>query len=146
MEVQVATLCDSAIENNGKLYVWGTFDTICAERVPVVHPQCAFAMRICFQPGDEGEHDLVIRFIDDDGKAKFELPPAKLKVKLPSDAYFLTRNQVLNINRLPFEKAGQYSLDVLVDGEMLTRIPLRVMLVDKKRGQQQQQPPEEPEL
>ena len=133
MEIQVATLCDSAIENNGKLYVWGTFDTICAERVPIMHPQCAFAMRICFQAGDEGEHELVIRFIDEDGKARFELPPARIRVELPRDAYFLTRNQVLNIKGLPFERTGQYSLDVLIDGEMLTRIPLRVMLVGKQR-------------
>lgn len=132
MEVQVATLCDSAIEKDGKLYVWGTFDTICADRVPIMHPQCAFAMRICFQPGDEGDHQLVIRFIDDDGKPKFELPPARLHVELPKDGYFLTRNQVLNIKGLPFERVGQYSLDVLVDGEMLARIPLRVVLVEKR--------------
>ncbi len=133
MEVQVATLCDSALEKDGKLYVWGTFDTICTDRVPIVHPACAFAMRICFQPGDEGEHELVIRFIDDDGKAKFQLPPAKIRVELPKDAYFLTRNQVINIKGLPFDRAGQFSLDVLADGEMLARIPLRVMVVDKKR-------------
>lgn len=143
MEVQVATLCDSALENNGKLFVWGTFDTICAQSMPVAHPQCAFAMRICFKPGDEGEHQFVIRMIDDDGKAKFELKSKPLQIKFPPDAYFLTRNLVINIQGLRFDRIGQYSLDIVADDEMLSRIPLRVMLVKGGPGQPpQQQPPE----
>jgi len=133
MDVQVATLCDSASDYNNKLCILGTFDTICASAVPVTHPHCALALRICFKPGDEGEHELVIRLIDDDGKAKFELPPSKITITLPPDAYFLTRNLVINMQRLRFEKTGQFSLDIAVDGEMLTRIPLRVMLVERGR-------------
>ena len=53
MEVQVATLCDSAHDYNHKLCIMGTFDTICSTHLPVVHPQCAIALRICFKPGDE---------------------------------------------------------------------------------------------
>ncbi len=132
MEVQVATLCDSANDYNGKLCVLGTFDTICAQSIPLKHPHCAFALRICFKPGDEGEHEFVIRLIDDDGKPKFELPPSRITVTLPPEAYFLTRNLVVNIQGLAFDRAGQFSLDVVADGEMLTRIPLRVMLVERK--------------
>ena len=139
MEVQVATLCDSAHDYNGKLCVLGTFDTICATSVPVAHPQCAIALRICFKPGDEGDHDFAINFIDDDGKPK--MPPLKSRVgvRLPPDAYFLTRNLVINIQQLRFDSVGQFSIDVTSDGEMLSRIPLRVMLVDKKP------PPEGPQ-
>ena len=143
MQFQVATLCDAAHEKDGKLYVWGTFDTICAEPPTagsrIVHPQCAFAMRICFQPGDEGDHELVIRLIDDDGKPRFELPPARIRVELPAETYSLTRNQVIGIRGLPFERFGQYSLDIIVDGEMHTRIPLRVMKVQKKQGRKPDQ-------
>ena len=133
MEVQVATLCDSAHDYNHKLCIIGTFDTICSTRLPVVHPQCAIALRICFKPGDEGEHDIAINFIDDDGKPKMPPLRSRIGIKLPAEAYVLTRNLVINIQQLRFDSVGQFSIDVSADGEMLTRIPLRVMLVDKDK-------------
>ena len=134
MEVQVATLCDSAHDYNHKLCIMGTFDTICSTHLPVVHPECAIALRICFKPGDEGDHEISINFIDDDGKPKMPSIQSRINVQLPPDAYFLTRNLVINIQRLQFDDVGQFSIDVSADGEMLTRIPLRVMLVDKKQS------------
>jgi len=133
MEVQVATLCDSAHDYNHKLCIIGTFDTICSTRLPVIHPQCAIALRICFKPGDEGEHDIAINFIDDDGKPKMPPLRSRIGIKLPADAYFLTRNLVINIQQLRFDSVGQFSIDVSADGEMLTRIPLRVMLVENEK-------------
>ena len=51
-----------------------------------------------------------------------------LDIKLPNNAYFLTRNLILNFQRLSFKNVGQFSIDVVVDDEMLARIPLRVLL------------------
>ena len=36
------------------------------------------------------------------------------------------------LDRLKLDEAGQYSIDVSVDGEILTRVPLRVMLVEER--------------
>ncbi|MEM8953463.1 MAG: hypothetical protein AAGD22_04850 [Verrucomicrobiota bacterium] len=131
MDIQVAALCDSASDYGGKLCVLGTFDTICAAKVPVVHPQCAIALRICVRPEDEGECQFQIAFIDMDGK--HVMPPfqAKLEVKVPSDAMWVTRNLVMNIQRLKFKEAGHFSIDIMGNGKMLERIPLRVMLMDE---------------
>jgi hypothetical protein len=133
MEIQVATLCDSAMDYNGKLCVLGTFDTICSRGTPVVHPQCALALRICFRPGDEGTRRLAIRFIDADGKQLMPPIGTQIQVKLPDDGYFVTRNIVLNLQRLKFEEVGHFSIDISADGEMLTRVPLRVMLLQPER-------------
>ncbi len=135
MDIQVATLCDSASDYNGKLCVLGTFDTICSRALPVVHPHCSLALRICFMPGDEGHHRFSIRFIDDDGKAVMPPFEPSIDVRLPNDAYFVTRNVVLNLQRLKFDRIGQFSIDVSVDGEMLTRVPLRVMLIEQQKQQ-----------
>ena len=132
MDIQVATLCDSAADYNGKLCVLGTFDTICSRGTPIVHPQCALALRVCFRPGDEGQHELTIRFIDADGKTLIGPLRTKIEVKLPTDGYFITRNIVINLQRLKFEDVGQYSIDVSADDEMLTRIPLRVLRMEAK--------------
>ncbi len=134
MEIQVATLCDSAMDYNGKLCVLGAFDTICSRTKPVVHPHCSLALRICFMPGDEGDHELVIKFIDADGKPIVRPIESKVHVNLPQDGYFASRNIVLGLQRLAFKEVGLYSIDVLVDGEILTRIPLRVVLIDPAKA------------
>ena len=131
MEIQVATLCDSASDYNGKLCVLGTFDTICSSGVPIIHPHCSLALRICFKPGDEGEHTVTVRFINDDGKPIMKQFEENISVKLPTNAYFLTRNLILNFQRLTFASPGQFSIDVSVDGEMLARIPLRVLILKR---------------
>ena len=132
MEIQVATLCDSAMDSNGKLCVLGTFDTICSRGTPVVHPQCALALRICFRPGDEGARKLSIRFIDADGKQLMPPLNTQIQVKMPDDGYFVTRNIVLNLQRLKFEEVGNFSIDITADETMLTRVPLRVMLLENE--------------
>ena len=48
MDIQIATLCDHAADYNGKLVITGTFDTLAARALPVVHPSCALALRFCF--------------------------------------------------------------------------------------------------
>ena len=65
MDIQIATLCDFASDYNGKLVISGTFDTLAARAVPVVHPSCALAMRFCFTPEDVGRHKLSINIINE---------------------------------------------------------------------------------
>ncbi|MEM0897168.1 MAG: hypothetical protein AAGJ79_09800 [Verrucomicrobiota bacterium] len=137
MDVQVATLCDSASDYNGKMCILGTFDTICSKQVPVVHPHCALALRVCFQPGDEGKHQFTIQFIDADGQAVMpQLQSDIVDISLPQDAYFLTRNIVINMQRLKFDRVGLFSIDVSVDDRILARVPLRVMLLPEQSGNQ----------
>ena len=111
----------------------GCFDTICAGQMPVVHPQCSLALRICFRPEDEGEHLFRVSFIDDDGNAVMPPFEPKIHVGFPAESYFITRNLVLNIQRLQFKAPGQYSIDVQAGDTMITRIPLRVILNDQPR-------------
>lgn len=134
MEVLVATLCDAANDYNGKLCLMGCFDTICAQQLPVVHPQCSLALRICFRSDDEGHHQFQIAFIDDDGKPVMPPFEPKIEVAFPGDSFFVTRNLVLNIQRLQFQNPGQYSIDIQANGNMITRIPLRVLKVEPKEG------------
>lgn len=137
MDIQIATLCDFAIDYNGKMVISGTFDALAAKALPVVHPQCALAMRICLLPEDTGEHKLVINIIDEDGAP---IDPQKMPIKadmpvqVPDEVPFLTRNLVLNFQGLRFQKAGIYSVDVTVDDELVVRLPLRIVQVQGQPG------------
>jgi hypothetical protein len=126
MNIQVAVLCDAATEDNGKLNLLGSFDTIFAPQLPAVHPQCAVALRVTFMSGDEGEHKLKLNFVNADGHAI--MPPIEIPVSvvLPDDVHFLTRNFIVNIQQLKFAEEGLYSVDVRLDEVSQAGVPLSV--------------------
>jgi hypothetical protein len=132
MDIQIATLCDFAADYNGKLVISGTFDTLAARAVPVVHPACALAMRFCFTPEDAGRHKLSINIINEDGESldpnNMPIEP-EFEVALPKNVPFLTRNIVMNLQGLRFPESGIYSIDIGCDGEILVRLPLRIVQV-----------------
>lgn len=133
MDIQIATLCDFAADYNGKLVISGTFDALAARALPVVHPQCALAMRFCFMPDDEGRHKMSITVINEDGEAldpkNMPIEP-EFEVRLPDNIPFLTRNVVMNLQGLRFPAAGIYSVDIGCDGELIQRLPLRIIQVN----------------
>lgn len=129
MNIQVAVLCDAATDDNGKLNLLGAFDTIYAPQLPAVHPQCAVALRVTFMSGDEGARALKLNFVNADGRTI--MPPIEIPiaVSLPDEAFFLTRNFIINIQQLKFAEAGLYSVDVRLDDKTQAGIPLSVKLV-----------------
>jgi hypothetical protein len=127
MNIQVAVLCDAATDDNGKLNLLGAFDTIYTQQLPATHPQCSIALRITFFNGDEGKHDLRFNFVDADGHSIMpNLPPIPIEVVLPDDIHFGTRNFIVNIQQLKFERPGLYSIDLSVDNHPQASIPLLV--------------------
>ncbi|MBG87255.1 MAG: hypothetical protein CMO80_10190 [Verrucomicrobiales bacterium] len=142
MEVQIASLCDSAADyGGGKLSFLGAFDTILVREFPAVHSHCSVALRIIFRDTDEGEHDLQLAMIDEDGRNQLpDLPPARINVKLGEQMFFSSNNFVFNLQGLQFPAAGQYSIDITMDQKIIARIPLQVLQV--QAGQMPgQQPP-----
>ena len=132
MDIQIATLCDFAADYNGKMVISGTFDALAAKAIPVVHPHCALAMRICLLPEDTGNHTMTINIIDEDGNSidKDKMPiKAEMPVQVPDEVPFLTRNLVLNFQGLRFPNAEVYSVDIALDGELVMRLPLRIVQV-----------------
>jgi hypothetical protein len=126
MTFQVAVLCDAATDDNGKLNLLGAFDTIYTQQLPAVHPQCSIAMRVTHGPEDEGDHQVRLNFVDADGGAV--MPPIEIPVQttLPLESHFGTRNFIVNIQQLKFDEPGMFSIDIAVDGESRTSIPLLV--------------------
>ena len=128
MNIQVAVLCDAATDDNGKLNLLGSFDTIYAPQMPAVHPQCAVALRVTFMPGDEGTRKLTLNFINADGRSIMQGIELPVPVTLPDDAHFLTRNFIINIQQLKFDQPGQYAIDVAIDNRHEISIPLLVKM------------------
>ena len=129
MDIQVAVLCDAATDSAGKLNVLGTFDTINASQMPAVHPQCSIALRFVFNKSEEGNHELVLNFVNEDSKPVMGEIRLPVEVVVPDDSFFISRNFIVNIQRLALETAGFYSFNLVLDGELRGSIPLLVKKV-----------------
>jgi hypothetical protein len=135
MQLLLATLCDSAADYQGKLCVLGAFDTLCAPSFPVVHPQCSLAVRLLFDPVDRGRRELAIRLHDEERNEVMPTFTPVMDVTFPQGQIpFVTRNLVLNLQRLRFEKPGVYRFDISLDGAALVSVPLRVTRIEEMRG------------
>jgi hypothetical protein len=132
MNIQVAVLCDAATEDNGKLNLLGSFDTIYAPQLPAVHPQCSVALRVTFLSGDEGARQFRLNFVNADGRAIMPAIDIPVAVALPDDVHFITRNFIVNIQQLKFAEAGLYSVDVRLDDKSQASIPLSIKLVEQR--------------
>ncbi len=126
MKVEMFVLCDAATDYVGKLNVLGTFDSIHARQVPAVHPLCAVAMRLRFERIERGPHKIRVNMIDADGNLIIPPLDAGLQVNLPEGASSCAINMVLNLQSLKFDKFGEYSVDLLIDGQPAAALPLFV--------------------
>ena len=133
MDIQVAVLCDGANDANGKLNILGAFDTIYASQLPAIHPQACIALRMTLSKVEEGSHKLTLNFVDEDGKLVMPSVPIQMDVSVPDDTIFISRNLIINIQALKFEKAGLYSIDIAMDGRQSGSIPLLVKHMPKKQ-------------
>jgi hypothetical protein len=126
MHIEVFSLCDAATADAGKLSMLGAFDAIWTAKTPVVHPQCAIALRIRFDRIERGEHKIAVNFVDIDGKHL--LPPANglIKIDFADIQSSGSSNLILNIQGLKLEKYGEHSIDLAVDGNLKARLPLFV--------------------
>jgi hypothetical protein len=131
MDIEIFTLCDAATESAGKLNILGSFDRIIARQLPTVHPHCAIALRIRFDRIEEGEHRVRINLVNDDGKAVFPGLDGNIKVKLPPDGQSICANMILNLNGLKFEKTGQHSIDLAIDGRHEKSLPVYLVLLEQ---------------
>ena len=124
MFVEIFSLCDAATSEAGKLNILGAFDTIWARGFPIAYPHCAIAMRLRFSSLEKGEHQVDVRFIDEDGKNV--LPPAggKLQIDTPDGHRSTSANLILNIQSLNLVKPGECSVELSIDGQLAVSLPL----------------------
>ncbi|RME09179.1 MAG: hypothetical protein D6802_12715 [Ardenticatenia bacterium] len=132
MQVEVFTLCDAATDTFGKLNILGAFDTITAHKVPVVHRQCAIALRLRFRRVEGSLHRLALAFVDEDGQNV--LPPLNTQITVPFGEHDLTRavNFILNLQNLTLQSFGEYAIELAVDGRLEASLPLYVRPATQK--------------
>ena len=95
MKMLIATICDAAADNQGKLGILGTFDTINARGMPVVIPLCSIALRFMFSKVEEGSHKIRISIIDEDGKPIIKSIEGGMTVKSVSEEIMVKKGETI---------------------------------------------------
>jgi hypothetical protein len=126
MNIEAFLLCDAATEQQGKLNVLGAFDNIGSKNVPAIHPACAVVARIRFEKIEEGSHPIRINIIDEDGKQIGPNLQGNINVNIGDDVDSSVANIILNIQRIKFEKYGQYRIDIAIDNQIKGSLPFHV--------------------
>lgn len=120
-------LCDDVRrEDNGKFILIGLFETIGSATFPVRHP-CLYVIN-CWCSG-MGAFNQRTRILTPDGskliedqETKFELPSIKSKHRI-----------VARYNNIHFQDPGEYTVEVLLNGDLKVRYPLLVERVSPKK-------------
>lgn len=126
MEIEIFTICDAATENYGKLNILGSFDTLMAKAFPVVHPQCAIALRIRFRRIEQGQHRILIHLVDEDGSMVLPAMDGNINVTVPPAEPSAVANLILQLQGMKLEKAGEYAINLAIDGRQVADLPLFV--------------------
>jgi len=124
MEIEIFTLADFAQDNNSKLTIVGTFDSIQAKQFPVNHAACAIACRLRFGARETGEHAFRLRLIDAGGKEIIQAIEGNINIGVPANGQFSSINIVVNFNQLKFDNPGRYSFELYIDGDWKSGLPL----------------------
>ena|ERR1700719_2649671 len=127
MRVEIFTLCDAAtVDAGGKLNVLGSFDRLNAREAPVIHPQCALAIKLRFERVEEGQKRIRIAFVDSDGASVMPTLDATTNVQFHGTDPSSTTSLALGILQLKLPRFGEYSIDLAVDDRHEASIPLFV--------------------
>ena len=127
MELLIATLCDTAVENQGKLNVLGAFDAIIAQSFPARFA-CNLALRFCFTAEDHGSHKFSIVLVDEsEPPAENNQEESDMQVNMPEGATGYSTQNLITPLQGTIAKEGVYHFAIRFDGKVLARVPLRVI-------------------
>jgi hypothetical protein len=127
-DLQSSLLCDDVRqERNGKFMLIGLFDAIHTERFPVTFAKMCLVTRWC---SGEGSFIQRSRIIHPDQQAVL-VEGKDVQVNLPSPEAAATSVEVF-IN-VAFPGPGTYWVEILLEGDLKIRYPLRVNQVQHRR-------------
>lgn len=123
-DLQASVLCDDVRqERNGKFILIGLFDVLTVPKFPCAFQRVCVVNRWCC---GEGEFTQQSRIVKPDGQDVL-VKGKEVKVKLPDARATATSVEFfLNVR---FETPGVYWVEVVLDGDLKIRYPLRAAQV-----------------
>ena len=115
-----SVLCDDIRrEDNGKFILIGLFETIGAKKFPAIHPRLYIMNCWISGLGTFKQRSRIISkegsILAEDKETTFQLKDLKIKHRI-----------IARFNNLKFDMPGEYSVEVLLNGELKVRYPLLI--------------------
>jgi hypothetical protein len=128
-DLQMSVLCDDVRqERSGKFILIGLFDVIGMAQFPALFPRICIVNRWCC---GEGRHLEKTRIVSPDGRTVLT-ESKELAMELPGQEASVTNVEFfLNVK---FDTDGVYWVEIILDGDLKLRYPLRVNRVSPPRG------------
>jgi len=126
LRLEVFALCESAVEQGGRLSLLGTYEVVQTTGFPLVLPQVTVVLRVRFWPAESRGHALRLVLTGPDGAVVGA--PVEVMARLQpvcgerSAAY----NLIAQMHNLRIEEAGEHTFDFYLDGKIEGRLPLCV--------------------
>lgn len=131
MKVEIFTLCDAATDQQGKLNILGSFDTIWTKEVPLTYQACAIAIRVRLDSIEEGNHQFKIAFTNADGQPVMTPIEIGLSFQFEPNQMSLLRNLVVNLQGIGLKELGEHSIQLAIDGRTEASVPLYVCQLEQ---------------
>ena len=129
-DLQSSLLCDDVRqESNGKFMLIGLFDLIGVPKYPAMFHRLCVVNRWCCGAGKFHQHS---RILSPDGTTVI-VEGKDVEIRLPDSEATATSVEIfMNVQ---FAVEGTYWIEVLLDGDLKLRYPLKAATVEHKSGQ-----------
>jgi len=130
-DLQSSLLCDDVRqERNGKFILIGLFDILAVPGFPAIFQRICVVTRWCCGEGEFQQHSRILKA---DGNTVL-VEGKEVKIKLPdSEATATSVEFFLNVK---FETPGTYWVEILLDGDLKLRHPLKARIVKSREPRQ----------
>jgi len=129
VQLEILTFCDAAAEYSGRLNILGATDTVVAMDLPLKFSHCAIVARLRAARIEEGDHTMRLMIIDADGAPILNLD-GKMAIRFGAGMNGVV-NLIINAQQLEFREAGEYAIEVAVDGIQVGSSPFYVRRRDQ---------------
>jgi len=126
LRIEVFSICEAAVDQNGRLSVLGAFENLNVASIPCVLPHFSVALRLRFWPAEIQQHSVKFVLTNPDGQPITQVLEARGLNPAGSRERSQACNIIIQINQLPIQDVGEYSVDFYLNGQLEGRLPFCV--------------------
>jgi hypothetical protein len=117
MHISFAVFADAAnLSQEGKLNILGVFDAVQVAGLPTIHPRTHFVVRLKADGDDTGSHKLTLRWLSPFEEELWSSSGEMSVTPAPNPVFELDL-PIIAVVDLPLNVAGQYTMQVTLDGQ-----------------------------
>jgi hypothetical protein len=126
LRIEIFAVCDGAVEQDGRLSLVGTYETVCAQVFPFVIAQMTVVLRLRFWPGERRRHSVRLALTSPDGQRVGAAMEGDVTLQPADDERSTAYNLILYARNARIDEPGEYTFDFHLNGRLEGRLPICV--------------------